>query len=370
MKLSDIVNLLGHRLPFFTNKFSESLGVDIVSATIVDGVVTVITSAPHTLNVGAFVSVTQAQIYHTVSSLTRVGRRVTVVLEDDHDLTEGWQTQVEISGATPTEYNGIFTLLTVPNRRTFTYEVSNNSLATPATGTIKFKENLERGVAGHWAITSVTSTSFTFSINNLQLAGDVFALSITRSQRIMGVVSLERFLEEYSKQKYSKYWAVVTLEDATTSKDRTLFNDSNSLNSGSSEMRQLLLEPFSVYVVCPCESSYAGAKVTDDMWEEVRNAILRSLLGAPIPTGLASTSYSGVTFLGHKFAGFYNGALYVHEFKFETIKEITQDDGILGDVIPGVLSGTRAFRDTYMRFDNGFGESVMDTKVNLDDEPL
>lgn len=68
----------------------------------------------------------------SVSSITRSSTTATVTTAQAH----GYQTgaSVKISGATQTEYNGVFTI-TVTSTTTFTYTVSG-SPATPATGTI------------------------------------------------------------------------------------------------------------------------------------------------------------------------------------------------------------------------------------------
>lgn len=69
----------------------------------------------------------------TVSGITRSGSTATVTTSAAHNLAV--DDEVEILGATPTGYNGIFTVLTVPSSTTFTVTVAS-SLATPATGTI------------------------------------------------------------------------------------------------------------------------------------------------------------------------------------------------------------------------------------------
>ena len=68
----------------------------------------------------------------TVSSITRSSTTATVTTSIDHEYSTG--DYIVISGATQTEYNGVFQI-TVTGDTTFTYTVSG-SPATPATGTI------------------------------------------------------------------------------------------------------------------------------------------------------------------------------------------------------------------------------------------
>lgn len=67
----------------------------------------------------------------TVSGITRSSTTATVTTAAAHNFQVG--DKVVMSGATQTEYNGTFTITTVPTATTFTYEVSG-SPATPATG--------------------------------------------------------------------------------------------------------------------------------------------------------------------------------------------------------------------------------------------
>ncbi len=76
----------------------------------------------------------------TVSSITRSSTTATVTTSIDHNYSTG--NSVIISGATQTEYNGVFTI-TVTGDTTFTYTVSG-SPATPATTTTTIITELQQ----------------------------------------------------------------------------------------------------------------------------------------------------------------------------------------------------------------------------------
>lgn len=76
----------------------------------------------------------------TVSSITRASQVATVTTAAAHNYVVG--DTVVISGATQTEYNGTFTIASVPSTTTFTYTVSG-SPATPATGSTAIATSYE-----------------------------------------------------------------------------------------------------------------------------------------------------------------------------------------------------------------------------------
>lgn len=366
MKLSDIVLHLGQYLPRYTSKFSETLSYSSLTAD--NGVVTVVTSSNHGLTTGDYISVHGMHGKRDVTSLTQEDGLATCVVDSDHDLTEGWQETVTLEGADQSVYNDTHELEDVPNRRTFTFEVDSGSVS-PATGSIKFVEYLERGFDGAYQINVVNSTTFTFEVADQTLSLQGFNGTIARGQRIMGATSIDRFLELYEQRSDTddgKYWMVVALEDAVTSKNRQVMSDAHNVVSASVDIRMQLIEPFTVFVVGPSKTNVAAVDVIDDCVEEIRNALFKSLFGYRFDTGLANSADSGVVMIGHGQAG-YTKAYYVHYYRFETMKEVTIDDSIYKD---NAHSPTRAFRDIDLRINNEYREQVMQTMINLDDDPL
>jgi hypothetical protein len=75
----------------------------------------------------------------SVSSLTRSSFTVTVTTFTAHNFVTG--DYVEILGATPTDYNLDNVAITVTDSTTFTFTVDDDTLTSPATGTITVKSN-------------------------------------------------------------------------------------------------------------------------------------------------------------------------------------------------------------------------------------
>jgi hypothetical protein len=85
-------------------------------------------------------SFTVERTKRTVTSLTRVGTTATAVTSAPHTFLTG--DYVEIIGAAQNGYNTTNVPITVIDSITFTYTVTDNTLTTPATGTIIVKSNI------------------------------------------------------------------------------------------------------------------------------------------------------------------------------------------------------------------------------------
>lgn len=368
MKLSDIVMHLGSYIPYFTDKFSDTFGVATI--TCVNGVVTVVTTNPHGFTTGQSVITSNYAIQHSVTSITNDGDgNVTVVLPDDHDLTLGWQPTVKISGVTQTDYNGVHPLIDVPNRRTFVFSIDPDVITTITGAAIKFIEYRERGVDGVWTITVVNNNTFTYNTGDINLNFTLIEGQMHKNQRVIGTVTIDRFLEFYKESKKNKFYAVVCMEDSRASKSRNIINDALGQIDSQIDARQLLLEPFSVYIVAPTTEDGVALDTIDAMYEEIRNALFSTLVGHRFPTGLSeSDTYSGVCFASHG-AYSYEREYYVHRFIFETTKELTIEDSTLS-LMNSTNAGTVAFRDAYFKLVNDYDVEVTDDYANLDREAL
>lgn len=98
------------------------------------------TNAPQlTNNFGCMIYVLDACLVNgfgsqTVSTLTASGTTVTATFGSAHNFMQ-YQV-IKIAGATQTEYNGEFRILTVPNANSFTFQLVSTPSVTTATGTI------------------------------------------------------------------------------------------------------------------------------------------------------------------------------------------------------------------------------------------
>lgn len=362
MNLTDIINRIASQIVKHTGKFHDILTYSsIVMGD--NGLVTVTTDSPHGLHSGDFISVNNMEITHDVISMIQEQDGIaTVELADSHDLTENWQQYVTITGADQAGYNGKLELLHVPNRQYFTCAV-DKSLPEFATGSIKFHEILEYGYDGAYRVTVIDDFNFTFVIENTNLMLDGFNGTITINQRIWGSITPDRFLEFYERQLTDKYCICVCLDDATFSKDRNISNDATGSAGGNSDIRNALLEPFSVYVVIPSTDDPFCMQAINSIKDEIAPALYQILIGYPFH----NDTQQGTHGLGHR-PFTYHKAFYVHEFKFETYKELTLDNSVYAGF--GSLSPTRAFRDAFLQLQNSYQVKIAQDAINLDDDPL
>ena len=358
MKAEDIIKQLYINLPDFTDLFSDQIPVSNVS--ILGSLVTVTTSVPHNLITGRQVTISDAKTVTPISSITRIGNLATVITSIDHDLTEGFFDNVEISGADQSDYNGTHILRSVPNRRTFSFVVSNNP-ATPATGSnIALLNGGVVNFNDRYTINVLNSTQFTFSIiGNTNIAP--INLKIHSNIRISGAVSVERAIESYTKQNANNLWAFVVLDDSLVSKDRQIFSDAITTRANCVDFRLRLLKNFSVYIVIPSTQSISGRQQRD-LIEDIEPYLYRSILGLKLSGPFTEDTWSMVVPVGN---GFYDyvGSYYVHRFQFQTSYDLLYED-------TAINPKTRAFRDIRLDYLDEEKELLIRTDVNLDDVPL
>lgn len=358
MKAEFIVNQLKTALPLLTDYFNDVLNV--TSMTRVGSTVTVITATAHGLTTGDIVSITGATTPVQISSITRVGTIATATTVDNHDLTEGWQSEVLIEGADQEQYNGLNSLLSVPNRRTFTFEVLG-SPATPATGTMYlYDDYFFRGYNGRYAVTVINATTFTYETTKTPLSPAQGTIKVKKNPRVSSAVNIERMLESYTAQADNKLWAFVELQDVLASKDRYIRNDASATMHGGNAWRQRLITPFSVYIFTPTTNSLSASSARDLM-QDISVYLFRSLLGFKFPTGYAEETWAQVTFVSHGFYE-YTPAFYVHRFNFETVLDLIYEDTVGPNL-------NVAFRDIHLDFLKN-SNVIMTSDINLDVEPV
>jgi hypothetical protein len=361
MKAADIIRQLWLTLPRYTNLFSDDIAIS--SLTRSGTTVTAITTAPHGLTTGMYAYIYGAQTPITVTSLTQVNNIATAITASNHDYTEHYQDNVNISEAIQPEYNGLHPLLTVPNRRTFTYSITGNP-TSPATGTIKTIQDIKHGYNGLYQITKIDNITFTYQITSSPESPAQGTIIARSNIRITGANGLDRATQSYTKQAQSKLYAFVVLDNVTASKDRFTFTDATYTNTTGQDFRQRVIEPFSIFVFMPTADEIAGLN-TRDLMQDLAQPIFKSILRFKFDSIFTDETNFGIIFTEHQFIG-YTPAYYIHEFKFENQYDITYDNTVDSD-------DSVAFRDIDLKFNsdlNSIHNQIMHTNVDLDDQPL
>lgn len=360
MLTSDIVKQLQENLPRLTGLFSDQ--VTLSSLTSTGLLATATTATPHGFSTSNNVFIKDAVNPIPVISLTQVGNIATAVTSLDHDLTENFQETIMVDGADQPEYNGTFTLLTVPNRRTFTYQISGDP-ASPATGTIFYLEESIFDYNGQKSITVTSPTEFTYPLTRPLGSPAQGTIIASSNRRIAGAIDLDRAIDSYTKQAPNKLWLFVVLGDVTANKDRHIQSDATASMATGTIFRQRLIETVDLYIVAPGTLSESGRPFRDLM-EQISIFIYKSLLGKKFDSPLSEKVWSQLVLTGHGFQE-YVKSYYIHRFAFERTVDITFDDTI------GVPN-TVALRDILLEFKdpNDTDKTILTAEIDLDEDPL
>lgn len=364
MKIEQIVLQLANLLPQQTDLFTDNF--DISSLVRVGSTVTATTVDPHELETGDNVSIFNAFAPVQVDTLTRSDNVVTVTTLQDHDFRERYSTfnprtsdvcQGFILGADQPEYNGFRDILTVPNRRTFTYEVTGTP-ATPGTGDIIVIDGKDRGYVGLKSVTVTGSNTFTYPIVGTPVSpAETNSTIVARAKpRISGVVNLQRANESYTVFSQDKFWAFVDVTGTVTSKSRFILNDSISSPVAGNEYRENIIKSFNVYVFATASKSLSSRSIKDKM-VDLEVALYKSLLGVKFDSIFFAQGQFMVVPVSNNTIS-YNTGIYVHEFAFQARFDVTEGDIVAPDK-----------NVAFWNVDHDFSID-MTSSINLDDVPL
>jgi hypothetical protein len=329
MKAEEIINQLRRTLPFITDSFTDNISISSLNRS--GSTVTAVSTSPHGLDTGDYAFIKGAYNPINITSAVRTGTSVLCTTSDTHDLTEGFNCEVLISGFNEAEYNGTFDLVSVTDRNTFTYEVQSG-LSNQPTGTgvlnedlaISFLNNLDFGYNGYRQITKVDDTTFTYNIANTPNSPATGTITASINPRISGAISFEVAKASYEKQTTGKLWAFVIIEDGAAGRDRRQDSDTTYTDERGNYYLQDYIQPFSVYVFSPCKNEYS-ARATRDLMSDVRINLYKSLLTYKPDTGFSDEKKYGITAVSDNFSE-YNNSYYIHRFQFEIMSSILVED--------------------------------------------
>lgn len=367
MKAEDVIKALVAKLPNLTDKFCEQLAIDTITQSGLVATATV--SVGHARVDGELVTITGAISPITVSSITRTDATAVVITATDHDFTlsqretaNGFTQDAILTGSTEAEFNGTFNLLSVTNRREFIMAIADSG-PTIATGSPILENGASAlgGYNGSFNITVLNSTQYTYPLQKA-IPNDATGAPIQHSgHRITGAVTIERFLDAYTKQDDADWYCVVVLGDVIASKGRQNRTDSTDQSSDNEYYQQSISQPFGVYLIAPAANNIAARPQRDEM-EDIVPFIMQSVLLSKFPTGFAANKVNRATFTAHGFF-LYNGPVYVHEITFEQNADLLFEDSVGND--PHV-----ALRDFDLTINTDLGTSTLTATVDLDEEPL
>lgn len=324
---------------------------------------TATTTAVHGLSAGKQVNITGAQTPITINSIDRVGIVATMVTDDDHDMTENAGFDVQIDGATESEFNGTFKLLNVPNRRTIKFLVADSG-PTSATGSLLLLNgsNPFQTYNGLREVTAVpTTTTFEYEVTDSTLFTPATGIIVAKTKpRVSAAVNFDRILEAYTKQKTDEAWLFVVMGDAVADKNRNIDTDSTDNIQRGNYFNQRLIQTVQLFVFLPTSRQIA-ARAARDRCEELLKPICNSVLTAKFPS-LVENNNNPLMITGHGTQA-YNTGFYAHLYAFEATLQLGPSDIF-------VPSDDVAFRDMDITIGLDVGAETFNTLIDLDDEPL
>jgi hypothetical protein len=324
LRAADITIQLAALLPLQTDKFTDNFA--IVSAVMSGPNILVETAAPHSLVVNEGVVLADVPGLIATTGLSHVLGVATAVCPGGHDLTTSIATTVTFSGANEAEWNDTFPIIQIVDRQTIRFSV-DPGFTTPSTGTVSlvngqsFLDDVNRdyAVAATPTATSFIVTHPTASDRELAPGGEARC-----RPRVGASVDSDSAMKAYTEKGLDELWAIVSLDDVTASKNRTLNTDAVDDLTAIDDFRQWINQPFSVLVIVPSSAEIAG-RAARDLCEDLTGPIFRCLLRSKFDSGLYSGEQGRVVFLNHGVFG-YGGSTYAHVFQFQQSNELLFED--------------------------------------------
>lgn len=372
MNTERIILQLQKKLPTLSPYFSDRIHPSTV--TILSQVVTIQTENPHGLTEGSLVSISGIPSSNPVASFVESETEVELTLSTDHDYTLNpgavldLEQEVRIYDQDLAEYR-TYRLKRVPNRRKLI--LYRDDFGPLDEDNAYFVDEIFSGYGynGLKTILSVPApTIFTYSAGMdlnvpVGLVADIGF--ICTNPRISGAINIETILDSYTEQPLDNVWAFVVLGDFAGNKDRRNQNDAISTQGRQSSFYQKIVGGFSVYIIVPNKGEVltkTNGRAARDLVELIRRPLFQSLLGVNLTADLGCPGQGVITYAGDGFFQ-YNGAFYVHEFNFQQVIDITEEDTAIQDF-------ERAFRDIAVAHRNQFDDlAVYESAINLDEEP-
>jgi hypothetical protein len=317
-------------LPLRTNKFTKD--VSVFSLTRDGTIITAACDEQHGLKPGDVAVIVGSFVPIAATDLTRTGTVGQVILATRHDLTPTANDSVILSGSNESEFNGTFQIIGIADDKTITFEMVDSG-PTIATGSpiLENGESALRQYDGAYEVLEVPSdSSFTFTNSVTSLADPIGTIIARVKPRISAAATADRIIQVYTEQKTDDFWMFVVLEDVVASKSRRIQSDAVDNLTLSTEFRQQVIQPFSIYVLIPTADSVSGRGARDDA-EDLFRSICQAILFMQFPSGLYASELGAVQFVSHGTFN-YDTAVYVHAYGFQQVVDLYFEDTVGPDL--------------------------------------
>lgn len=322
MKISDLIAQLQAVLPKYCDDFSDVVAVSTLTQAA--GVATATCAAAHGLATNDYALIRGALSPNPITSLTQIGGVATAVTANAHDLTSDISGQlITISGAADAKYNGQKVLLDVIDGNTFTFTVDATA-TSPDVGSPVLNENKATGFNGRVKVTVVNTVKFTYAVSAALPAAASGTIQAVTGIRISGAITQEYLSRVYTEQAIGKIWLWVIPPSTVASHNRSIQNDATFNASAGQAFQQLITQSPQIVIITPTTNELAARAAVDHM-DDIRPLLFKSVLGVAFDSGNANGAQFGLTYTGDKVLD-YNSAYYAHEFNFEMLAQIDNND--------------------------------------------
>lgn len=335
MMITPLVLHAAARLPSVTSAFSDPLSaasIDVVAGSLS----TINLSSPVSATAGSEIAVVivSAPVPNPiVAVVSNNDGTLTVETEYDHDQTEDWSGTVRLGGFAESTLNQALSIVAVPDRRLVTVRPLVPPGAVALTGNEVLLEELERALTGWRRVTVLSSTELTFSTpTSVARNMTIDDPAIVASPRIFGALDLEEVVRKFVKgNDYvvdARYLFVTPLDRSTLSRDRRAKSDAVAELSVGADYRRLLVDGFECFIVVPSEPHSGGVAAIDFCQGAGFHAVLKAFHGLRVPPHTAFEGENFVSVFRQHGVAFFNKAIYVHRYSFESPVYLTAAQAI------------------------------------------
>lgn len=320
--------------------------------------VTVKTSVDHGLSTNNMVLVKGTKTKNPIDSWSiNADGYLEIVCHTEHDKTLDYLNTL-YAELNYSNLTGSYLILDVPDHYTLVLDTAVNPI-----GTGELLETRMDGYNGFKTITvpAGSADTFTYTHTGLSLIADISSGQVIGNYRIAGVSDISRVFGYYEKQDSdTKLWAWIILGKCTASFTRDSQTDAKARFTKLDSFLQELYQQFHVVVAVPTSNYVSGIEAVD-MMQDIRSYLLKSLCGVMFDSGFTMNEKYMCNFVEDSEHG-YAGSYYLHNFVFETVSVISEDDIVDED-------DTRAFReveiDNAFEFDNYVDIARKNVKTDL-----
>lgn len=367
MFLYDLIAHTKANLPLFSEKFSDNSAISAISKT---GDDVSVEATAHNLSVGDIVMISGVKTSVEITNITTSGGIATATCATNHDLTGGYTLEAEIASP-ESAYDGRFTIASVPDIKTFTFQVSGSP--SDSTGTLTTFQNY--GFNGAQEVTDIIDEdNFKYNLSNDSLlAGTGTNMLLMKDIRISGAATTDRALTSYTKEETDKLWGFFVLDPIAISEDRTGDSDAANERQPGEDFKLRIIDNVSFYVFIPTHDEISG-RAAMDLAQELAKPIYKVLAGYIPESVFVSEPQTLLMPIGHSLLD-YDGAFIIYRYQFQTTEfMLSQGESEYpeefmantGDTLPNFR--TTGFKLFEAQLKNTYNEIVKDDNFEVQNE--